>query len=206
LSPWRTSATRRSTSAPPKEAASEHPSPDRSVGAAHASLALHNLRGVAIAFILMQHSFVGYLASIQSSGYGFDRPPYQWLAIPVLDRSRWLGFDIFCACQDAYLMSLMFFLSGVFTWPSLERSGNTRFLARRFLKLGGALPFGVAVVMPLALYPVYRLSAADPSLVGYMRAYRALPFIPNGPMWFLWMLIGPGRRRRGSPSLRATRG
>jgi glucans biosynthesis protein C len=159
------------------------------VGAAHTSLALHNLRGVAIAFILMMHSFVAYLASVESSGYAFDRPPYQWLAFPVLDRSRWLGFDIFCAWQDAYLMSLMFFLSGVFTWPSLERSGNKRFLARRFLKLGGALLFGVAVVMPLALYPVYCLSAADPSLAGYIRAYRALPFIPNGPMWFLWMLI-----------------
>jgi hypothetical protein len=94
------------------------------VGAAHVSLAVHNLRGVAIAFVLMQHSFVAYLASIQSSGNAFDRTPYQWLAIPVLDRSCWLGFDIFCAWQDAYLMSLMFFLSGVFTWPSLERSGD----------------------------------------------------------------------------------
>jgi hypothetical protein len=43
--------------------------------------------------------------------------------------------------------------------------------------------------MQLALYPVYRLSAADPSLVGYVRAYGALPFTPNGPMWFLWMLM-----------------
>jgi hypothetical protein len=43
--------------------------------------------------------------------------------------------------------------------------------------------------MPVALYPVYRLSASDPSLAGYIHAYLALPFIPNGSMWFLWMLL-----------------
>jgi glucans biosynthesis protein C len=185
LSPSRSRATR----APPKDAAREYPSPERSAGAADASLALHNLRGVAVAFVLMTHSSLAYVASAASSGYAFDRAPYQWLAFPILDRSRWLGFDIFCAWQDAFLMALWFFLSGVFTWPSLERDGSKRFLARRVLKLGVALLFGLVVVMPVALYPVYRLSAPNPSLAGYIQAYRALPFIPNGPMWFLWMLI-----------------
>jgi len=137
----------------------------------------------------MMHSFTAYLFSVDSSGYAFDRAPYQWLAFPVLDRSRWPGFDAFCAWQDVYLMSLLFFLSGVFAWPSLERDGSQWFLARRFLKLGGSLLFGVAIVMPVALYPVYRLSAADPSPAGYIRAYQALPFTPNGPMWFLWVLM-----------------
>jgi glucans biosynthesis protein C len=137
----------------------------------------------------MTHASLAYVASADPSGAAFDRPPYQWLTFPILDPSRWLGFDIFCGWQDAYLMALWFFLSGVFTWPSLERNGSKRFLASRFLKLGGGLLFGVAVVMPVALYPVYRLSAADPSLAGYIRAYRALPFLPNGPMWFLWILL-----------------
>ncbi len=43
--------------------------------------------------------------------------------------------------------------------------------------------------MPLALYPVYRVTAVDPSLAGYVRHYLALPFWPNGPMWFLWQLL-----------------
>jgi len=163
--------------------------PEGSAGAAGASLALHNLRGVAIAFVLMVHAFAAYLASVHSNGYAFDQPPYRWQAVPVLDRSRWLGFDVFCGWQDVYLMSLMFFLSGVFAWPSLDRNGGRRFLARRFVKLGGSFLFGVAIVMPVALYPVYRLSAADPSLTGYVRAYRALPFTPDGPMWFLCALV-----------------
>jgi hypothetical protein len=49
--------------------------------------------------------------------------------------------------------------------------------------------FGVTVMMPLALYPAYRQTAADPSLAAYARHYLALPFIPNGPMWFLWQLL-----------------
>jgi hypothetical protein len=173
----------------PEDASREPSLLERAAEAVGASRALHNLRGMAIALVVMQHTSIAYLASVDSKGYAFDQSPFQWLAFPVLDRSRWLGFDIFCAWQDVYLMSLMFFLSGVFAWPSLERSGTKRFLERRFIKLGGAFLFGVAVVMPLALYPVYRRSAADPSLIGYMRAYLSLPFLPNGPMWFLWMLL-----------------
>src|SRR5579872_3284241 len=131
LTPSRAPAARRPAGDPPKEAARERHSPEPSPGVAQASVALHNLRGVAVAFVLMTHSSLAYVASAASSGYAFDRAPYQWLAFPILDRSRWLGFDIFCAWQDAYLMALWFFLSGVFTWPSLERVGSKRFLARR---------------------------------------------------------------------------
>jgi len=86
-------------------------------------------------------------------------------------------------------MSLWFFLSGVFTWPSIERDGGLVFLAKRVQRLGASLLFGVAVLMPVALYPVYRVTAADPTLAGYAREYLALPFTPCGPLWFLWLLL-----------------
>jgi hypothetical protein len=155
----------------------------------HASVALHNLRGLAIAFLLMLHSSLAYLGSVHASSYPFDRPPYGWLAYPILDRDRWLGFDFCCAWQDVYLMGLMFFLSGVFTWPSLAREGGSKFLARRLVRLGAPLVFCVTVVMPVALYPVYRMTAPNPSLFDYLHEYLALPFVPIGPMWFLWMLL-----------------
>ena len=84
----------------------------RSTDAARASLALHNLRGVSVAFVVMAHAFAAYLA-VDSKGYAFDQPPHGWQATPVLDRSRWLGFDVFCGWQDSYPISPMFFLSGV---------------------------------------------------------------------------------------------
>lgn len=155
-----------------------------------ASLALLNLRGLAIVFVLMTHASLAYVASAQTQPFPFDSPPYGWVIFPILDARRWLGLDVFCAWQDVFLMSLWFFLSGVFTWPSIERDGGLVFLAKRVLRLGAPLLFGVAVLMPIALYPVYRVTAADPTLAGYAREYLALPFAPCGPLWFLWLLLG----------------
>jgi len=45
------------------------------------------------------------------------------------------------------------------------------------------------VLIPLALYPAYRVTAADPSISAYWDAWRALPFWTNGPLWFLWQLL-----------------
>ena len=137
----------------------------------------------------MTHTSLAYVASAQAQPFPFDRPPYGWLIFPILDARRWLGFDVFYAWQDVYLMSLWFFLSGVFTWPCIERDGGLRFLGRRVLRLGAPLLFGVTVLMPVALYPVYRVTAVDPSLAAYAREYLALPFAPCGPLWFLWLLL-----------------
>jgi hypothetical protein len=154
-----------------------------------ASLALHNMRGLAIAFVVMTHAGLAYLASAPAHSFAFDHPPYGWVALPILDARRWLGSDVFCAWQDIYLMSLLFFLSGIFVWSSVERDGALRFLGRRLLRLGMPLAFGVIALMPVALYPVYRLSADNPSLADYARQYLALPFVPCGPLWFLWVLL-----------------
>jgi glucans biosynthesis protein C len=159
------------------------------IGREKASIALHNLRGLAIAFVLMTHACLAYVASAQPQPFAFDRPPYGWLIFPILDPRRWLGLDVFCAWQDVYLMSLWFFLSGVFTWRTIERDGRLRFLAKRLLRLGAPLLFGVTVLMPVALYPVYLVTASPPSLAGYAREYLALPFAPCGPLWFLWLLL-----------------
>ena len=154
-----------------------------------ASVAMHNLRGLAIAFVVMVHASLAYVASAPTQPLHFDRAPYGWQTFPILDASRWIGFDMFCAWQDVYLMALWFFLAGVFMWPSIERDGGVRFLWRRLLRLGAPILFGVTVLMPVALYPVYRVMAADPNLAGYVHAYLALPFAPCGPLWFLWLLL-----------------
>jgi hypothetical protein len=43
--------------------------------------------------------------------------------------------------------------------------------------------------MPAAHYPVYRVTATDPSLSAYWAHWIALPYWPNGPLWFLWQLL-----------------
>ena len=159
------------------------------IGDAASSLVLGNLRGLVIVIVLAFHSFLPYLKYARSSAVPFDQPPYDWRACPVVDSQRWFGFDLFCAWQDVYLMSLMFFLSAVFAWPSLTRKGGRKFLGDRLLRLGAPFLFGVTVVAPIALYPAYRLIAVDPSPIAYGRSLLALPFWPNGPMWFLWLLL-----------------
>ena len=153
------------------------------------SLALNNLRAVVILIVLAFHSVSAYLGSLAPAAYPFNKAPYLWNAFPIVDNHRWFGFDVFCAWQDVYLMPLMFFLSALFAWPSLVRKGERRFLSDRFLRLAVPCAFGMAILMPIALYPVYRVTAADSGVPAYVRHFLNLPFWPNGPMWFLWQLL-----------------
>jgi len=153
------------------------------------SLALDNLRAFVILLVLSFHSVLAYLQFLPASPYPFDSPPYQWRAIPIVDSHRWLGFDLYCAWQDVFLMSLFFFLSGLFVWPSLDRKGAANFLSGRLLRLGLPFVLVVAILMPATLYPTYLQTASDPGLAAYWRHWLALPFWPCGPMWFLWLLL-----------------
>src|SRR5436853_1229834 len=164
-------------------------STEPSISMSKTSLALHNLRGFAILNVLAFHSFIAYIVSQPSSPLPFDSPPYGWRANPIVDGNRWLGFDLICAFEFLCLMQLMFFLSGRFVWPSLLRKGARTFLYERFLRIGVPFVIGASVLMPLAYYPVYRVTAVDPSWSAFWAHWTALPFWPGGPMWFLWFLL-----------------
>lgn len=152
------------------------------------SQALTNLRAFAIVMVVSFHSVLAYLASQPVTTRPFDDPAL-WIATPILDGQRWLGFDIYAAFQYVSLMPVMFFLSGVFVWPSLKRKGSGRFLYDRLLRIGLPFVLGVYALMPFAYYPVYRLTAIDPSWLAYFGHFLALPFWPSGPLWFLWELL-----------------
>ena len=131
------------------------------------SLALDNLRAVVILIVLAFHSVLAYVQWIPQRSAGFNDPPYQWRSFPIVDSHRWFGFDLFCAWQDVYLMSLIFLLSGLFVWPSLVRKRNWGFLRDRLLRLGIPFVFGIIFLVPVAIYPAYRVSAPDPSVTDY---------------------------------------
>jgi len=154
-----------------------------------ASLSLSNMRAIVILIVLAFHSSLAYLAWLPDKPYRFDAAPYLWQAVPIIDPQRWFPLDLFCAWQDVSLMSLMFFLSGVFVPASLARKGAWTYFSDRMLRIG--LPFVLAVLllMPVAYYPTFRETAADPSVEAYARAWLALPLWPCGPQWFLWQLL-----------------
>ncbi len=153
------------------------------------SVALDNLRAFVILVVLGFHSVLAYLNFLPASSYRFDAPPHKWQSFPIIDDVRFIGFDLFCAYQDVYLMSLMFFLSGVFVWPSLVRKGSVTFLTERFIRLGVPFVLALTLLMPLTLYATYSATATDPSVSEYWRQFMALPFWPSGPQWFLWQLL-----------------
>src|SRR2546423_6400943 len=163
------------------------------------SLALDNLRAFVILLVLSFHSVLAYLQFLPAEPFPFDSPPYLWRAFPIVDNHRWLGFDLYCAWQDVFLMSLFFLLSGLFVWPSLCRRGTANFIHGRILRLGLPFVLAVAILMPPTLYPTYLQTASNPSVADYWRHWLALPFWPCGPMWFLWLVLFAAPYARGPP-------
>jgi peptidoglycan/LPS O-acetylase OafA/YrhL len=153
------------------------------------SQALKNLRALAIAAVVSFHSVLAYLTSQPAALHPFDQPPFHWIATPILDSQRWLGFDLYAGFQYLALMPVMFFLSGLFVWPSLRRKGAWTFLYDRLLRIGLPFAAGVYLLMPIAYYPAYRVAASDPNWSSYWPHLIALPFWPSGPLWFLWQLL-----------------
>lgn len=173
-----------------------------------ASAAIDNLRAFVILLVLSFHAVLAYLDFLPRSPFPFDSPPYLWRAFPIVDTTRWFGFDLFCAWQDVFLMSLFFFVSGLFVWRSIERKGIRTFLRDRIVRLAVPFAFVVVLLMPIANYPTYMQTALDPSLAAFWRHWLALPFWPCGPMWFLWLLLmadfAAAALRRFAPSWGAT--
>ncbi len=146
-------------------------------------VALDYLRAFIIVVVLAHHSVIAYSYSSH-----FDPKHYLWGA-PIVDSKRWLGFDLFILFNDIFFMSLMFFLSGLFVWSSLARKGGRAFLRDRSLRLG--LPFMLAVIflMPLAYYPSFRMTGADPGFFAFWQQCLSFDNWPCGPIWFIWMLL-----------------
>lgn len=153
------------------------------------SFALNNLRGYAVLIVVAFHSSIAYVSNQPAAALPFDQPPYAWIANPIVDSDRWLGFDLFCAFTFLHMMQLMFFLSGLFVWPSLKRKSAAGFLYDRLLRLGVPFALGAYLLMPIGYFAVYRQTALDPNWPAFLSHLTALPFWPAGPLWFLWILL-----------------
>ena len=107
----------------------------------------------------------------------------------MVDSARWPGFSLFVGFNDVFFMSLMFFLSGLFVWNSLQRKGAMSFLRDRVLRLGVPFAVAAALIAPIAYYPAYLTATPSPSVTGYLRAWFSFRDWPAGPAWFIWLLL-----------------
>ena len=153
------------------------------------SIAIDNLRGVVVLIVIAVHTVLAYAVYAVRTPWPFNMAPYPWRTFPIIDSHTFLGFDIFCAWANVFLMPLFFLVSGFFVWKSLERNGARRFVARRFMRLFPPFILGIAAIMPIAIYPAYAERTAHPHILDYLQQLRALPFWPDGPMWFLFVLL-----------------
>ena len=105
------------------------------------------------------------------------------------DRQSFLGFDGVVLFNDSFFMSAMFFLSGLFVWPSLQRKGTGWFLRDRCWRLG--LPFVICalILMPIAYYAVeLRLHPEVSFPAFWWKTITVGPWM-IGPAWFVWVLL-----------------
>ena len=156
--------------------------PRSAAGARDASL--DYLRAFIVVLVLLHHSVLAYAVMWPAQPRTF-----RILSAPIVDLQRWAGFDVLATFNDTFFMALMFLLSGLFVWPSLEREGGARFLRDRMLRLG--VPFAVTagILMPLAYYPSYAVTGAAPGFLAYAHAWLSLGSWPSGPAWFIWVLL-----------------
>ncbi|MGA2219388.1 MAG: acyltransferase [Terracidiphilus sp.] len=127
---------------------------------------LSYLRAFVTLLVVAHHSVLAYHPFAPPIPHDLTAQPAWWQAFPVVDPSRWEGFSFLVGSNDIFFMSLMFFLSGLFVWPSLKRRGAPAFLKHRLLRLGLPFAVSIAVLAPLAYYATYRLTGADPGLPG----------------------------------------
>jgi hypothetical protein len=152
------------------------------------NFAMGYLRAFVTVLVLAHHAVLAYHPFAPAPPTSLLAQPRWWQTFPVVDAQRWSGFALLVGFNDIFFMSLMFFLSGLFVWQSLQRKSSGRFLRDRLLRLG--LPFvgAAATVAPLAYYPTY-LQAGHRGWSGFWHEWFALGTWPAGPAWFVWVLL-----------------
>jgi peptidoglycan/LPS O-acetylase OafA/YrhL len=156
------------------------------------NVALGYLRAFIIVLVVAYHSVLNFhlISPPFPPSSLLDEPP-MWRFFPVVDGQHSIIFSIFTGFNDIYFMSLMFFLSGLFVWKSLQRKGWLTYLRDRFVRLG--LPFIVMIVLvPFTYYPTYLQIGDTTGLSGFWQQWKDIVFSlnwPAGPAWFIWLLL-----------------
>jgi len=141
------------------------------------------LRGFAVVLVVLHHASLAY-----TTFAAYDQENYilsSWMVVDQGEGAPWL--DRFQQINDVFFMSLLFFVSGLFCWPSLVRKGGGKFLRERFRRLGIPFLAFVFLIAPLGYYPAYRATEGG-TVVEYVANFFGSQWCP-GPGWFLWVLL-----------------
>jgi Acyltransferase family len=148
------------------------------------SVPMGYLRAFITLLVVAHHAVLAYHPFAPPMAPSLLAEPRWWPVFPIVDEQRWAGFMLLTAFNDMFFMSLMFFLSGVFVWGSLQRKQAAAFLRDRAMRLGVPFVVSMALLAPLAYYPSYLASAGSAAAAGGFRAeWLSLGMWPAGPAW-----------------------
>ena len=151
-------------------------------------VAFDYLRSFGVLLVLLHHAVLAYV----TFGYLNPEDPTATFS-PIVDSAKWAGFDLVVLLNDTFFMPLLFFVSGLFVWQSLERKGAARFLLGRLTRLGIPFLIGVVVLIPVAFYPtvleIELVYGVSQSFGEFWIDFAQRGFAPPGPLWFVWLLL-----------------
>lgn len=142
------------------------------------------LRSTLTVLVVAHHSALAY-----TSFAHFDKAAYINGTHAVVDGRKWAALDVFVNFNDIFFMSLMFLIGGLFLPGSIDRKGELTFLKDRLLRL--LLPFMLlgTLLMLLAYYPSFLISAPWAGVMAYVADFFTTEQWPVGPPWFIWVLF-----------------
>ncbi|MBC9928900.1 acyltransferase family protein [Chitinophaga qingshengii] len=145
---------------------------------------IDNLRSFVTVLVVAHHSSLAY-----TTFAWFDKVAYIRSTHPVVDTARSRGLDIFEDFNDVFFMSLMFLISGIFVFRSLQQKGAGKFVRDRFYRLFIPFAIGVTVLMLAAYYPAYYIAHGKHDIPAYVADFFTVEAWPVGPPWFIWVLF-----------------
>jgi hypothetical protein len=140
---------------------------------------LDNLKVGLIAGIIAAHAINSYTE--------FGSWSYQPVREVSVSPATETVFVVVLSFAALFLMGLFFLIAGLLTPPSLRRKGIKRFTRDRLLRLG--VPFAA---FTLLLWPLTVYAIREPFLHRGSYWYWFIhmdPFLDNGPMWFIGVLL-----------------
>ncbi len=142
------------------------------------------LRTTITIMVVAHHSFLSY-----TTFASFDSQAYIRSTHPIVDVQRWIGLDIAVNFNDIFIMSLMFFIGGLFLIRSLKKKGAGLFIRDRYFRL--FVPFLLlgTFLMLIAYFPSYYVAYNKVDILHYLKDFFTTEGWPVGPPWFLWVLF-----------------
>ena len=108
------------------------------------------LRAFVTLLVVAHHSAIAYATFAPPVAPSLAAQPRWWQAFPIVDPQKWAGASAIVGFNDTFFMALMFLISGLFVWKSIQRKRVAGFLRDRSLRLGIPFVIATAVVAPLA--------------------------------------------------------